>query len=110
MIVVFGAEVYPNMLRKKNKAVPESNDPIPQDSYVMLGRITLEELRRVMSETAGKALEELTENMRRENQRLASLEQDARQLRLAVEADVTGDKRTRERAEGRCSSLSQAWG
>ena len=62
------------MLRKKSKAVPEGNGPIPQDSYVMLGGITLEELRRVMSKTMGKALEELKEDMRRVNQRLASLE------------------------------------
>ena len=47
-----------------------------------------------------KALEELTENMRRANQRLASLEQDAQQPRLAMEADVTEDKKTRERTEG----------
>ena len=49
-----------------------------------------------MSETVGKALEELTENMRRANQRSASLAQDARQPHLAMEAD----KKTRERKEG----------
>ena len=63
-------------------------------------RITLEELRQVMSETMDKALEEFNEDMRRGNQRLASLEQNARQPRLAIEADVTADKKTRERTEG----------
>ena len=46
------------MLRKKTKTVPEGNDPILQDAYVLLGGITWKELRRVMSETMGKALEE----------------------------------------------------
>ena len=44
--MVLGVEVYPKILRKKGKAVPEGNGPIPQDAYVMLGRITLEELRK----------------------------------------------------------------
>ena len=88
------------MLRKKSKAVPEGNGPIPQDAYVMLGGIASKELRQVMPETMGEALEEITENMRRGNHHLASLEQDARQLRLATEADVTADKKTRERMEG----------
>ena len=47
-----------------------------------------------------KALEEVKEDLRRVNQRLASLEQDARQSRLAMEADVTADKKTREHMEG----------
>ena len=39
------------ILWKKNNAVSESNDPIPQDSYVMLGGITIKELRQIMSQT-----------------------------------------------------------
>ena len=88
-------KIYPKMLRKKSKAVPEGNDPNPQDAHMMLGGITLEELRRVMSETMGKALEEFEKDMRRINQRLASLVQDARQPRLVMEADVTTYKKTR---------------
>ena len=95
------------MLRKKSKAVPEGNAPILYDTYVMLGRITLEELRRIMSqawdevcdENGLKKPEEL-KDMRATRQRSASLEQDARQPRLAMEADVTADKKTRERTEG----------
>ena len=48
-----------------------------------------------MSETVGNVLKELSENMKRPNQRLASVEQDARQPRLAMEADVTADKKIR---------------
>ena len=38
------------MLRKKSKAFPEGNGPIP-----LLGETTREGLRRVMSETLGKS-------------------------------------------------------
>ena len=93
------------MLRKKSKAVPESNELSPQDAYVMIGKIPLEELRRVMSETVGKALEQLTENMRTVNQRLASLEQDAREPRLAMGADVTAYKKTHKRTEGAAATV-----
>ena len=103
--MVLGAEVYPEMLRKKSKAVPESNDLIPQDAYVMLGKIPLGESRRVMSEAVGKALEELTENMRTANQRLACLEQNARQPRLAMGTDVTADKKTHKRTEGAAATV-----
>ena len=47
-----------------------------------------------------RKLDGLTENLRATDQRVASLEQDARQPRLAMEADVQADKKTRERAEG----------
>ena len=76
----------------------------------MLDGITQKELRRVISETMGKALEELTENMRRVNQRLASLEQDARQPHLAMEADVTADKKTRERTDGAAAAVQAKHG
>ena len=83
------------MLRKKSKAVPEGNGPIP-----LLGGITREGLLcRVMSETWGKTFQEITEDMRRINQRLASLEQVTRQPRLVMEADVKVDKKIRERTE-----------
>ena len=47
-------EVYPKMLRKKSKAVPEGNGTIPQDAFVMLGGIIPEELRRELLETIAK--------------------------------------------------------
>ena len=88
------------MLRKKSKAVPEGNGPIP-----MLGGITLEELRRVMSRTIGEDFEEIEEDLRRINQRVASLEQDARQPRLTMEADVPANKKTCERTECACAAV-----
>ena len=93
------------MLRKKSKAAPEGNGLISRDAYVMLGRITLEELRRVISESMGKAFGEFMEDLRRINQCLASLEQDARQPCLDMEADVTADKKTRERTEGAAAAV-----
>ena len=55
------------MPRKKSKAVLEGNGHVPQDTYAKLDGITLEELRRIMSEALDKAFDEPTENMRREN-------------------------------------------
>ena len=53
------------MLQKKSKAVPESNDPTPQDAYAM---ITWEELRRVLSESMGsKAFGEFKEDLRKKD-------------------------------------------
>ena len=83
---------------------------IPQDAHVMLGGITLEELRRVMSETMGKALEEFKEDMRRVNQRLASLEQNARQSRLAMKVYVTADKKACERTVGAAAAVQAKHG
>ena len=63
-----------------------------------------------MSETSGKALEDLTQNMRRENQRLASLEQDARQPCLAMKVDITAHQKTRERTEGAAAAVEAKHG
>ena len=83
------------MPRKKSATVPEGNGPIS-----MLGGNILQELREVMSDM-GEALNECTtKNVRRANQRVASLEQGARQPCLAMEADVQSDTKTRQRTEG----------
>ena len=57
-----------------------------------------------------KAFGEFKKDLRRINQRLASLEQDAWQRRLAMEADVTADKKTRERAEGAAAAVQAKHG
>ena len=105
------------MLRKKSKAVPEGDGPIPQDAYVILDGITLEELRRVLSEVWDEVCEEnglkKPENpkeMRVAEQRSANLEQDVWQLRLAMEADVTADKKNRERTEGVAAAVQTTHG
>ena len=50
-------------------------------------------------------LNEFIEEMRSTEHRSASLEQDARQPGLAMEADVTADKKTRERKEGAAAAV-----
>ena len=52
-----------------------------------------------------KASDELTENMRRVDQRVSDLEQEAPQPRLAMEVDVTADYETRERTEGAAAAV-----
>ena len=93
-----------NMPRKKSKAVSKGNAPVPYDTYVMSGGITLEEIRRIMSEALDEAFDEATEVMRKARQRLAGLEQDARRSRLSMEADVSADRKTRKRTEGAASA------
>ena len=67
--------------------------------------ITWDELRRVVSETWSEAFGEYREDLRRMDQRLASLEQNAREPRLAMEANVSADKKTRERTEGAANAV-----
>ena len=73
----------------------------------MLRGITLKDFRQIMSEAVDKVFDkhfgqkpENLEEMRATDQRVASLEQDARQPRLVMDADVPVDTKTRERTEG----------
>ena len=103
------------MPRRESVPVPEGNGPIPQ--YVLPG-ITLEDFHRIISEAMdkifakhfGKKLEN-PKDMRSTGQREASLEQNARQPRLATEADGPAHAKN-SRAHGGCrySSTSHAWG
>ena len=104
MLVVLGAEVYPKMPRKKSKAVPEGNGPDSQDTSRSSGRI--KEIRRLMFEALDKCFDnfyvlksENPKEIRATDQRLAGLEHDAWQPRLAAEADAPTDKKARNRAE-----------
>ena len=90
------------MPRKESEAVPEGIGLIP-----MLDGITLKELRQVISKTKDEAFNEIKKDLRSMNQRLASLEHDARQSRLTMEADGPADTKTRERTEG-AATLVQA--
>ena len=65
----------------------------------MLSGITLEELRRILSEALDKALDEPEKNMRRANQRLADLEQEDRQPRLATEIEVPSNTKAHKHME-----------
>ena len=100
------------MLRNESMTVPEGNDPIPQVAYVMPGGPTLEDFQRVMLEVWDEVREEngfkkpeKSKEMRAMDQRLASLEQDARQPCLAMEADGPADAKTRERTEGAATAV-----
>ena len=95
------------MSRKKSKAVQEGNGLVPQDISELLSGITTKELRRIMSQAWDEVCDEYRlkrpknpKQMRATEQRSASLAQDDRQPRLAIEAKVTIEKKTRERTEG----------
>ena len=95
------------MLRKKSEAVPESNASTPQDASKI---ITWEEILQAVSETWGEAFRKYKEDLKRMDQRLVSLEHDARQPRPAMEEDVPADKKTRERTEGAASAVQAMHG
>ena len=57
-----------------------------------------------------KKLNKFMEERRETQQRLASLEQDARQPRLAIEADVPSDTKTYERTEGAAAAVQAKHG
>ena len=60
----------------------------------------MEEVRRIFSEVLDKHLSENTHILRATNQPVAGLKHEARQPRLAAEADVETDKKARKRTEG----------
>ena len=55
-------------------------------------------------------LDDLTEDLKRANQREVSLEQDARQPRPAMEVDVQADKKAHERTEGAAKAVQAMHG
>ena len=90
------------MPRKKSEAVPEGIDLIPQQ--VGSGQPSLEdEIWRKIQELLRRWW--MTEEIRLKSQRLASLEHDARQPRLAIEAGGPADTRTRELTEGPATAV-----
>ena len=101
------------MLRKENEVVPEGNGPVPQQEEVGSDQPTLEVCRmikealEVSNRRIGK-LQEYTEERRRMNQRLVRLEYDARQSRLAMEADEPADTKTCELTEGAATYCSSS--
>ena len=113
---VLGAEISPEMPRNMTKAVLEGNGPVPHNDEFGCGEPMMVDLYRMLKNNfdrmdnnldrmlshlcqQDKTLVELTEEMRAINQRLADLEYEARQSRLATEADVEPDTKTRKRTE-----------
>ena len=72
--------------------------------------VTWKELRRALKETWGEALKDIKEDLQSTNQRVARLEQDALQPRLAIEADGPADTKTRERTEGAANAVQAKHG
>ena len=91
------------MPQKESMTAPEGNGPIPQ--YAIPGKITLKDFRRALSEIRGEILGEFKEDLRSMDQRLASLQRDARQSRPAMEADVQVDTKICERTEGAAKAV-----
>ena len=98
---VLDVEVYPNMPRNWSTTIPEGNDPVRRDE-IGSDQPTLADLYRMIGELFDKSdreLDEVADEMRATKKGLAGLEQDARQPRLAMEADVPSDTKTHTRME-----------
>ena len=88
------------MLRKESEGVPEGNDPVPQQEEFGSAQPTLEDVYRKIEQLWWMAKER-----RVKDRREASLEQDARQPRLAMEVDGPADTRAHERTEGAATTV-----
>ena len=84
------------MLRKESEAVPEGNGPVHQEEEFGSGQLAPVDLFQRTNEIWDRRLDKI---MRYLEQHSASLEQDARQPRLAMEADGPANTTTRERTE-----------
>ena len=102
------------MLRKESEAaVPEGNGLVPQQDEFGSGQPTLEDVYRMMKrvfEEWDTNMDELLRERRSIDQRLTRLEHDARQPRLAREADGPANTKTRERTEGAATAVQAMHG
>ena len=85
------------MLWKESEAVLEGNGPILQQEAFVSGQPTLEDAFREIREEWKEQMDKIRRYVM---QQLATQEQDARRLRLAMEADGPASTKTRERTEG----------
>ena len=104
------------MPRKASKAVPEGNGPVPQKEELESCQLTMGDVYRLLVERfdrqleimdsrfdrqlermdshfdrLDKKLDEISEEMRKMDQRVTRLEHEARQARLAMKADGPAD-------------------
>ena len=96
MLLNLDVEGCPNMPRNSIEAISEDNDPVPQQEDLEPDQPTPADISRMFEELfdkSGRKMDEHAEEMRVTDQRLASLEQDARQPRLVMEADGPVDER-----------------
>ena len=106
------------MLQKASKTVPEGNGPVPQEEELRSGQLTLEDVYRLcverfdrqlktmdsffdrMGDRLNKKFDEISAEMKKMDQHVTRLEHEARQPRLAMEADGPADTtKTRECTE-----------
>ena len=87
---------------KESEAVPEGNGPVPQQEEFGFGQPTLVDVYRKIKEVWDRKMDEIRRLL---EQHLANLEQDARQPRLAMEADGPADTKPRERTEGAAKAV-----
>ena len=96
------------MRRNWSKAVPGGNGPVPKQEELVPDQPTVVDVYRLFEETYDRQLkvmshsdklDELTVEMRATKQHQAGLEQEARQPRLAMEADVPSDTKIRNHTE-----------
>ena len=90
------------MLRKESEAVPEGNGPVHQEGEFGSGQPAPVDVFQRIDEICDRGLDKI---MRYLEQHPASLEQDARQPRLAMEADGHANTKTRERTEGPATAV-----
>ena len=84
------------MPRKESEATPDGNGPVPQQEHSGSGQPTLlANVYRNIEEVIDRKMNEITRFL---EQNLASLEEDAWQPRLAMEADGQADTKTWEGA------------
>ena len=101
------------MLRKASKAVLEGNSPVPQKEELESGQLTMGDVYRLfverfdrMDDRWNKKMDEISEEMRKMDQHVRRLEHDARQPRLAMEANGPADTaKTRERTESAATAV-----
>ena len=104
------------MFRKESEAVSEGSGPVPQQEVFGPNQPTLEEVCRMIKEVFEEwdrridNMREYTEERRSMNQRLTRLEHDARQPRLAIEADRPANTKTRERTKGAAKAVQAKHG
>ena len=94
------------MLRKASEAVSESNGSTPRQEEFGSRQPTLAGASREIREMLDELHDDLKDGTRRLiEQYAARLEQDARQPRLAMEADGQADTKTRERTKGAATAV-----
>ena len=96
------------MPRKESKAVPEGNGPVPQQEEFGSGQPTLVDVKQKIEEPLYRWW--MADEIRVKNQCVASLNQDARQSRLAMEVDWPPDTKTRERTEATTTAVQAVHG